>query len=153
MSSEKATEAEAKPAGDAAKSSPPADTEEYDVQQQVSKAAQSTNKYQFFKKPSTGSGTRPRTATSQSSQSKSGRSTSEQKEPPQKCHYEVRYNYNLETHCSKIDESFVDYLMDSERGNFIIYFDQSLYEPPQIILNLEKELESIEQELLAKKKK
>ena len=56
-------------------------------------------------------------------------------------HFEVRYNYNLETHCSKIDESFVDYLMDSERGNFIIYFDQSLYEPPQIILNLEKELE------------
>lgn len=65
----------------------------------------------------------------------------------------MRYNYNLETHCSKIDESFVDYLTDSERGNFIIYFDQSLYEPPQIILNLEKELERLEQEQLAKKKK
>ena len=38
-------------------------------------------------------------------------------------HFEIRYNYNLETHCSKIDESFVDYLIDSERGNFIMYFD------------------------------
>jgi hypothetical protein len=46
------------------------------------------------------------------------------------CHFEIRYNYNLETHCSKIDESFVDYLTDSERGNFVIYFDQSLYEAP-----------------------
>ncbi len=45
-------------------------------------------------------------------------------------HYDVRHNYNLVTHCSKIDESFVDYMLDSDRGNFIVYFDQSLYEAP-----------------------
>lgn len=56
-------------------------------------------------------------------------------------HYELRYNFNLRTHCSKIDESFVDYMLDSERGNFLVYFDLALYEPPQIILNLEAELE------------
>ena len=61
-------------------------------------------------------------------------------------HFEVRHNYNLLTHCSKIDESFVDYMMDSERGNFVVYFDQALYEAPQIILNLEIELEKKEQE-------
>jgi len=56
-------------------------------------------------------------------------------------HFEMRYNLNLRTHCSKIDESFVDYLLDSERGNFLVYFDLALYEPPQIILNLESDLE------------
>ena len=45
-------------------------------------------------------------------------------------HFDVRYNYNMETHCSKIDESFIDYLMDSERGDFTVYFDQALYEAP-----------------------
>ena len=39
------------------------------------------------------------------------------------CHFEVKFNYNLETHCSKIDESFIDYLLDSENNNFVIYFD------------------------------
>jgi hypothetical protein len=63
----------------------------------------------------------------------------------------VRHNFNLETHCSKIDESFVDYLTDNERGNFIVYFDQALYEAPQIILNLEIELERQEAEMQAKK--
>ena len=52
---------------------------------------------------------------------------------------------------SKIDESFVDYLTDNERGNFIVYFDQALYEAPQIILNLEIELERLEAEQQAKK--
>ena len=56
----------------------------------------------------------------------------------------------METHCSKIDESFVDYLIDSERGNFTVYFDQALYEAPQIILNLEDELERKEKEAAAK---
>ena len=112
--------------------SPPNDTEEYDRQQELSKAAQSTNRYQFMKKPSTRSG-------AQSSTNKSQSDTSIQKEgsTSEKTHFEVRWNYNLETHCSKIDESFVDYLMDIARGNFIIYFDQSLYEPPKIILDLE----------------
>ena len=59
----------------------------------------------------------------------------------------------METHCSKIDESFVDYLTDSERGNFIVYFDQALYEAPQIILNLEAELERLDKEAQAKNKK
>ena len=68
-------------------------------------------------------------------------------------HFEVRHNYNLLTHCSKIDESFVDYMMDSERGNFVVYFDQALYEAPQIILNLEIELEKKEQEQIDKNKK
>ena len=45
-------------------------------------------------------------------------------------HFEMRYNLNLRTHCIKIDESFVDYLLDSERGNFLVYFDLALYEPP-----------------------
>ena len=35
-------------------------------------------------------------------------------------------------------------MMDSERGNFVVYFDQALYEAPQIILNLEIELEKKE---------
>ena len=62
--------------------------------------------------------------------------------PPQPHeHFEHRFNFNLRTHCSKVDASFVDYLLDSERGNFIVYFDEALYEPPQIILNLEQELE------------
>ena len=72
--------------------------------------------------------------------------------PVGETHYEVRHNYNLETHCSKIDESFVDYLTDNDRGNFVIYFDQSLYEAPQIILNLEQELEKQEQEELEKQR-
>ena len=59
----------------------------------------------------------------------------------------------METHCSKIDESFVDYLTDSERGNFIVYFDQALYEAPQIILNLEAELERLDKVAKAKNKK
>ena len=63
----------------------------------------------------------------------------------------MRLNYDLKTHCSKIDESFVDYMMDSDRGNFIVYFDQALYEAPQIIINLEEELLRQEQEALAKK--
>ena len=45
-------------------------------------------------------------------------------------HFDIRNNYNLITHCSKIDESFVDYMLDSENGNFVVYFDQSLYEAP-----------------------
>ena len=56
-------------------------------------------------------------------------------------HYEIRYNFNLRTHCSKIDESFVDYILDSNRGCFSMYFDQALYKPPQIVLSLEAELE------------
>jgi hypothetical protein len=45
-------------------------------------------------------------------------------------HFDTRHNYNLITHCSKIDESFVDYMLDSDRSNFVVYFDQSLYETP-----------------------
>ena len=44
-------------------------------------------------------------------------------------------------------------MMDSERGNFVVYFDQALYEAPQIILNLEIELEKKEQEQIDKNKK
>ena len=62
--------------------------------------------------------------------------------PPQAHeHFEHRFNFNLRTHCSKVDASFVDYLLDSDRGNFIVYFDEALYEPPQIILTLEQDLE------------
>lgn len=53
-------------------------------------------------------------------------------------HYEVRYNFNLKTHCSKVDGSFVDYMLDSETGNFIIYFDKDLYEPPSLIVKAEQ---------------
>lgn len=49
---------------------------------------------------------------------------------PNSKHFDIRHNYNLITHCSKIDESFVDYMLDSDRGNFVVYFDQSLYEAP-----------------------
>ena len=59
----------------------------------------------------------------------------------------------METHCSKIDESFIDYLMDSERGDFTVYFDQALYEAPQIIINLEEELERKEKEAQNKSSK
>lgn len=59
----------------------------------------------------------------------------------------------METHCSKIDESFIDYLLDSEHNSFILYFDQALYEAPQIILELEEELERQEQEAALKKAK
>ena len=44
----------------------------------------------------------------------------------------------------------MDYLTDSEKGNFVVYFDQALYEAPQIILNLEAELEKQEALLQAK---
>ena len=54
------------------------------------------------------------------------------------CHFEIRYNFNLKTHCSKVDGSFVDYMLDSETGNFIIYFDKDLYEPPSIIVKCEQ---------------
>ena len=37
-------------------------------------------------------------------------------------------------------------MLDSEDNCFVIYFDQSLYEAPQIILNLEEELEKQEKE-------
>ena len=47
----------------------------------------------------------------------------------------------------------MDYLTDNERGNFIVYFDQALYEAPQIILNLEIELERLDAEMQAKKNK
>ena len=71
-------------------------------------------------------------------------------ERPQK-HYGVRFHYNLRTHSSKIDESFVDYFLDSERGNFSLFFDQALYEAPQIIRKLEEDLERQEEEAKAKK--
>ena len=51
-------------------------------------------------------------------------------------HYDIRFNYELRIHCSKIDESFVDYPLESVRGNFMCYFDQALYEPPQLVLNV-----------------
>ena len=62
----------------------------------------------------------------------SGPSPTKEEPKPKKTstHFEIRHNYNLLTHCSKIDESFVDYMMDSERGNFVVYFDQALYEAP-----------------------
>ena len=37
-------------------------------------------------------------------------------------------------------------MLDSEDNCFVIYFDQALYEAPQIILNLEEELEKAEKE-------
>jgi hypothetical protein len=90
------------------------------------------------------------------------------------------------THCSKIDESFVDYLgeqdalLDTQRyanvlnnlvkgkknqnnttgisckkseklNNFVVYFDQSLFEAPPIILKLEEELAQNESEGAYKK--
>lgn len=74
-------------------------------------------------------------------QAQNKRPMNEVRSPQPHEHFEHRFNYNLRTHCSKVDASFVDYLLDSERGNFIVYFDEALYEPPQIILNLEQELE------------
>lgn len=65
----------------------------------------------------------------------------------------MKFNFNLQTHCSKIDESFVDYLLDSENNSFVLYFDQALYEAPQITLDLEAELEKAEQEAKAKRQK
>ena len=56
--------------------------------------------------------------------------TKSQPEDPETKHFDIRHNYNLITHCSKIDESFIDYMLDSDRGNFVVYFDQSLYEAP-----------------------
>ena len=61
-------------------------------------------------------------------------------------HYEIKFNYNLETHISKIDESFIDYVCDNKDGNFMLFFDSALYEAPQITLDLEKELERQDQE-------
>jgi hypothetical protein len=56
-------------------------------------------------------------------------------------HFEVKKQLNLETRCSKVDESFVDYYLDSESRNFRIYFDPSLFQAPEITRNLEAELE------------
>jgi len=58
------------------------------------------------------------------------------KRPKADDHFDIRFNYELRIHCSKIDESFVDYPLESARGNFMCYFDQALYEPPQIVLNI-----------------
>ena len=57
------------------------------------------------------------------------------------CHFEIKQNYHLETRSSKVDESFIDYFLESETGAFAINFDVSLYVPPQIVLDLEEELE------------
>ena len=93
------------------------------------------------------------------------------------CHYLVKPNNNLNmsTHCSKVDESFADYLLEAvnpasakelyadfigaiftgkkaSKGktadkdsneyvrNFVLYFDQSLFEAPPIVKKLEKEM-------------
>ena len=45
-------------------------------------------------------------------------------------YYDVRFNYNIESHCCKADESFIDYYIDSEKGKFTIYFDNALYQVP-----------------------
>lgn len=45
----------------------------------------------------------------------------------------------------------MDYQLDSPAGVFSMFFDQALYEAPQIIINLEEELEKIEAEARAKK--
>jgi len=55
------------------------------------------------------------------------------------------------THLSKIDKSFVDYYTsESDNNNFMIYFDQALYEVPQMITDLEIDLEKKEKEMEAK---
>ena len=86
---------------------------------------------------------------------KNQRKTQEESEidtlaPPQ-THYEITdENNNMITHLSKIDKSFVDYMTDTDRGTFMIYFDQALFEPPQAVLDLEAELEKKEKEMEAK---
>ena len=80
-------------------------------------------------------------------------------------HFDVREtNLNMTTRCSKVDESFVDYLLEEypkkqkggikglfgsllmgkessiQEKKFIIYFDQALYEAPPIVLKLEEDM-------------
>ena len=52
-------------------------------------------------------------------------------------YYEVKDNYNIKSHMSKVDDSFVDYYVDSDKYNFIIYFDKSLFQAPSNIKDWE----------------
>ena len=106
---------------------------------------------------------------------------------PVQVHYETKTgNFNMITHCSRVDESFVDYLgeqeieMNTQRyanvlknlakgqkpekekkeikpdekvkyNNFVVYFDQSLFEAPPIVVKLEEELANNENEGAYKK--
>ena len=52
----------------------------------------------------------------------------------------------LDIHCNLFDSSFVEYFLEDGPGqvgvgNFDILFDQRLYEPPQITIDLEKTLQ------------
>lgn len=44
---------------------------------------------------------------------------------------------DVDVHCNVFDQSCVEYYKTAESGDFDIYFDDELYKPPQIILDLE----------------
>ena len=53
----------------------------------------------------------------------------------------INRHEKLDIHCNLFDSSFVEYFIDDGIGNFDILFDQRLYEPPQLIIDLEKAMQ------------
>ena len=58
----------------------------------------------------------------------------------------INRHEKLDIHCNLFDSSFVEYFLEDGAGqggvgNFDILFDQRLYEPPQITMDLEKTLQ------------
>ena len=60
---------------------------------------------------------------------------------PFKYKYMINRHEKLDIHCNLFDSSFVEYFLDDGVGNFDILFDQRLYEPPRITVDLEKSLQ------------
>ena len=57
---------------------------------------------------------------------------------PFKYKYMINRHEKLDIHCNLFDSSFVEYFLEDGNGNFDILFDQRLYEPPKITVELEK---------------
>jgi hypothetical protein len=51
--------------------------------------------------------------------------------------YFISRQEDFDVHCNVYDESCVEYYKGAEKGDFDIYFDESLYEAPECILTLE----------------
>ena len=48
---------------------------------------------------------------------------------------------NLDIHSNLFDSSFTEYFLDDDKGQFDVLFDQKLYEPPKVVIDLEKRLQ------------
>lgn len=70
---------------------------------------------------------------------------------PFKYKYMINRHAKLDIHCNLFDSSFVEYFLDDPRGNFDILFDQKLYEPAKVVIELEKRMQE-EQEAATRQK-